>query len=62
MFHVQSSSDMLPDLGYDRTIALAADVNAKIEQRRLKNMQPVSMIQKYSSFDYTSDTGPHIQR
>lgn len=39
------SSDMLPDLGYDRTIALAADVNAKIEQRRLKNMQPVSMIQ-----------------
>lgn len=39
------SSDLLPDLGTDRTIALAADVSAKIEHHRLKNSQPMTLIQ-----------------
>ena len=36
---------MLPDLGSDRTIALAADVSAKIDQRRLKSTESPSVLQ-----------------
>lgn len=37
--------DLLPDLGTDRSVALAADVSAKIEQHRLKSSQPLTFLQ-----------------
>ena len=39
------SSNLLPDLGTDRSVALAADVCAKIEQHKLKSNQPLSFVQ-----------------
>ena len=44
------SSEMLPDLGLDRSIAVAADVSAKIEQHRLKTSQPLSVFQNMVRF------------
>lgn len=40
-----TSVNLLPDLGTDRSVALAADVSAKIEQHRLKSSQPLSFFQ-----------------
>lgn len=38
-------SDLLPDLGTDRSVALAADVAAKIDQHSLKTIQPLTFMQ-----------------
>lgn len=37
---------LLPDLGKDRAIAMAADQHAKIEQRRLKDTQPIHFMER----------------
>lgn len=37
--------DLLPDLGTDRSVALAADIAAKVEQHRLKSNQPLTFMQ-----------------
>lgn len=42
------SSELLPDLGTDRSVALAADISAKIEQHRLKTNQPLSLLQNFA--------------
>ena len=41
------SSDLLPDLGTDRSVALAADVSSRIEQQKLKSSEPLSFLQSF---------------
>ena len=38
-------TDLLPDFGADRAVAMAADVASRIEQHRLKNTQPLTLLQ-----------------
>lgn len=40
--------DLLPDFGADRSVAMAADVSARIEQHRLKEVQPLTLLQNIS--------------
>jgi hypothetical protein len=39
---------LLPDFGIDRSIAMAADLHSKIEQRRLKDSKPMGFIENIS--------------
>lgn len=39
----------LPDLGADREIAMAADIEAKIKQRQLKPNEPMTLIQRMTA-------------
>lgn len=38
--------NLLPDLGTDRSIAIAADMSAKIEKRRLRDTRPTHFLEK----------------
>ena len=43
------TTDILPDIGSDREIAITANILSKIQSRQLKSYEPTSFVQKLSS-------------